>query len=88
MKCILLAAALIAQSPSDFDGFTFVPRLDSGHREFLKQVTRNSRLYVERDMDRNDWDKKVTVKSIQGDVAETGIGYVLVGDLARCEETY
>lgn len=85
MKCILLAAALIAQSPSDFDGIGFVPELESGNREYLKQVHRNVELIIERDMIRNAWERTVTVKSVSGDVAEIEGGFVFVGDLEECE---
>jgi len=79
-----MLAALIVHNPADFDGMTFANELDSGNREYLKQVHRNVELYMERDMRRSYMGERVEVIEITGDVAKTDIGYVLVGDM-ECE---
>lgn len=81
MKCILVMAALIGNTPADFEGVGYVERLESGHREYLKQVGRNVAIQRERGMDINDWDREVEILSIDGDLARIDAGYVMLSQL-------
>lgn len=61
MICVLMAGALMASQASHLPPLEFKPVIESGHREFIKQVNERTEYIVKHNVKLNQYDRTVNV---------------------------